>query len=500
MGLNSVDRFFFGWGLFGTISLIAIWFLPWRFQVNDDEIMMWLVSGVYTGKPESFAVFIHPILSWSFAKLYTMAPTVKWYPAGWFLVMYGAYLGYLRLIWSRGMDRISAHVWSLFTLCLLVHFSFFLQFSIVSAFAISVGFANRFGQDPMGKSSVFRLYFTDFLLLFGYLIRQEVLFLFLAAYLVLYVLIVRNFHLLKRIVLPALILVIGQSVSHVWIIKSDLGEFQRMNTLRSQVFDHPMLQLYKDEYKVSDPDLYHFANGLMDFKRDSELLEDLKVWKEKLDEMRSEKFGAEFLLHSFTFYLRHGRFLTVLMAVFVFFAFVSNWRWGFQVSALLVLGMLVLSPFYLIKVQIYGLVFLVYFSFCLVHSGGGQKMKIHLFSVLGVLFPMLVYHFYSNTRNSQNRQSSDLVMQQILEIKEEGIEEVYLIGSGDTFGGLSFYNPLNFKKMGWPTLLEIGKGGCPASVVAYLVDSTAYIENRAYFSLGVEMQTESDLVLIVSRP
>ncbi|MFT4855343.1 MAG: hypothetical protein ACI942_000713, partial [Planctomycetota bacterium] len=89
LGIRSVFRI---WAILGLLAMIVIWFLPWRFQTNDDELMMWLVSGAYTGTPESYAVFIHPLLSWIFSKLYTLFPEIRWYPLTWFLVMY---LGYL---------------------------------------------------------------------------------------------------------------------------------------------------------------------------------------------------------------------------------------------------------------------------------------------------------------------------------------------------------------------------------------------------------------------
>jgi|GEM_PF-6032982 len=47
MGLKGSDRFFLAWAVLGGIMTLLIWNLPWRFQVNDDEIMMWLVSGAY---------------------------------------------------------------------------------------------------------------------------------------------------------------------------------------------------------------------------------------------------------------------------------------------------------------------------------------------------------------------------------------------------------------------------------------------------------------------
>jgi hypothetical protein len=47
MGLKGSDRFVLLWSTIGILAALLIWNLPWRFQFNDDEVMMWLVSGAY---------------------------------------------------------------------------------------------------------------------------------------------------------------------------------------------------------------------------------------------------------------------------------------------------------------------------------------------------------------------------------------------------------------------------------------------------------------------
>ncbi|GAA0880899.1 hypothetical protein GCM10009119_38690 [Algoriphagus jejuensis] len=499
MGLTSRERFVLVWTLLGAVGVIVIWFLPWRFQVNDDEIMMWLVSGAYTGTPETYAVFIHPALSWCFAKLYTLAPEMKWYPACWFLVMYLSYLGYLRLIWAKVQDHLSAQVWSLFSLCLLVHFLFFLQFSIVSAFAISAGFANRFGRESAENSLYFGLYVTDLLLLIGFLIRPEVLFLFLAAYLVLNLLTVRNLHLLKRLALPALILVLGYGLSQWWIEASGLGEFQRTNTLRSQVFDHPMLQLYKDEYRVTDPDLYHFANGLMDFGRDNELDGNLESWKSKLDEQRGVKFGVGFLASNLTTYINHERFFIGLMGLFVAFSLFLHWKLAMRFFLVLGMIVLLLSPFFLLKIQIYALVFLAYFSSSLSQTRSERFSRVPMVGIMFTLLLAMANHLYSYTKSSQNRRPDKNLNVQITSIQEQGHREVYLIGAGNLYTDLLFQKPLPFKTFGWPTLLEKYRGVNVSSERVYLVDSATFASNSAYFDSEIQIPSTSDQVLLVYK-
>jgi hypothetical protein len=501
MELKGADRSFLVCAVLGGVLTLFIWNLPWRFQVNDDEIMMWLVSGTYTGKPESFAVFIHPILSLCFAKLYTLAPELTWYPGCWFLTMFLGYLAYLRLIWSKTTGQFTALVWSLFALCLLVHFLFFLQFSIVSAFAISAGLACRFSRDSAERIRIVRIYDTDLLILIGFLIRPEVLVLFLAAYLVLNVLVVGNFVKVRLLIIPLLVLLLGYGVSHLWIKEANLQEFQRMNTLRSQVFDHPMLQLYLNEYKESEPELFYFANGLIDFERDADLVNKLEIWKVQLDGKRAEKLSADFLIRSLTYYLYHGRFFAVLMAAFVFFAFVLRGKQAAQILALLTFGLVLLSPFYLIKVQIYVLVFLVYFSSCLIISKERANKRVALIAVFVLVSAILAYHLYALTQSVQNVIPGDTIRQQLHDFHEEGIEEVYWVGAGTAYGEFYFDRPLNFKKLGWPTLLEACKSTRQTTGRTYLIHNDIYLEYRGYFGTATPRVTSIDgmILLIPNR-
>src|SRR5690606_3735370 len=126
------------WSILGLICMITIWFQPWRFQTNDDVLMMWLVSGAYTGTPESYAVFIHPILSWSLSKLYSLSPDFNWYGATWF---FGIFLSYRLVLGTISLTGFITEWKVLFSLLILVislHFAYFPQFTLVAGY---LGFA-----------------------------------------------------------------------------------------------------------------------------------------------------------------------------------------------------------------------------------------------------------------------------------------------------------------------------------------------------------------------
>ena len=58
---------------------ISLVFLPFRFEENDDVIMLLLASGNYTGNFESNLIFINPIYGGLVAFLYKSIKGIEWY-------------------------------------------------------------------------------------------------------------------------------------------------------------------------------------------------------------------------------------------------------------------------------------------------------------------------------------------------------------------------------------------------------------------------------------
>ncbi|GMQ26662.1 hypothetical protein Aoki45_33450 [Algoriphagus sp. oki45] len=150
------------------LGLGIIWFFPWRFQTNDDVMMMWLVSGAYTGEPEPYAVFIHPWLSWTFSKLYSGSPEFNWYGLTWYGVNFLSAFLLLKKIWTTTFPAIQKHLLSLFTGLISVHFAFFPQFTLIAGFAALAGLMQVFGSTSRRKLAL--AYLAFFL---GFSIRWE---------------------------------------------------------------------------------------------------------------------------------------------------------------------------------------------------------------------------------------------------------------------------------------------------------------------------------------
>jgi len=476
----SKKVFFRIWAILGLVALVVIWFLPWRFQTNDDELMMWLVSGAYTGEPESYAVFIHPILSWCFSKLYTFFPAIPWYPLTWFSVMYLSYLIFLDLVWKKNSQQLILQIWSLFLFAFLIHFTFFLQFSIVSAFAVSAGISARILK---WNSPKFLLTFfsTDILILFGFLIREQVPFLILTGMLVLN-LILGQRRIFQAALVPLLSVLIFFGLTQFAIQEIGLGEFQKLNKLRSEVFDHPVLQLMKDDFKNEDPTLYYFANGLINFQQDELTIEKLENWKEKLNQDRLTLYLPNRLVQSFWTYLEHEWFfIAIILTFFLFSIILFRWKAIFLLSILFIIT-LILSPFYLLKVQIYAILFLTFFSACLVIPV--RSFRGNLKPLYAISFAITIgigVHFKSFFEKKANLTSSENLSNKLTALKQIGFERIYLIGAGANLRDYKFAKTIPFKILGWPTFLEKDNYPNPLSKTAFLVDKDIFHSYQGYF-------------------
>ncbi|MBC6367508.1 hypothetical protein [Algoriphagus sp. AK58] len=496
MELKSTSRFFFIWAVLGALAMALISLLPWRFQVNDDEVMMWLVSGAYTGTPESFAVFLHPLLSWTFSKFYLLFPSIPWYPLMWFGLLYAGFLAFVRLVEKRANLANTRWIWALFAFSFFCHFLFFLQFTLVSAFAITSGLAWRLSRDN-GRNELFSLFPEDFLIFLGFLVRPEVLILFLLGGAIVFGGVFKKILYVKKLLIPAILWGIGGLISWMWIQAMGLGEFQNLNELRSQVFDHPALQLHKEDLRESNPDLYFFSNGLIDFQKAPELAEKLLPWKEQLDQKRIQLLSPQSVWIALTTFILHEHFVIGLMLLFLAFGLFLDWK---QIGLLiLLLGVLVIaaSPFFLIKVQIYAILYLFFFMGVFLIPGSKNLSPLIAKGFFSVLIFFLLFHFYSFIRSKDNKISAD---QLSIELNQFGQgSQVYLIGKGEYYRDLLFDHPLRFKILGWPTLLEQHLDKEMPLKNLYFVDSATYFNNLKYFDKYQKMDSESSMVLLLQK-
>lgn len=449
--------------------------------------MMWLVSGTYTGKPESFAVFIHPLLSWTFSKLYSFFPQVNWYPATWFLVMYFSFAGFLFSFQKYKYSERLRIFYSLFLLAFVIHFLFFLQFSIVSAFSIAAGlvarglkFSSKADSDSEDEERIspFAFLKTDLLILMGAMIRLEVLFLFLAGIFVLGFLIFRNVFKITSLVLPGILLLILFLFNQAWIRMEGLQDFDTTNKLRSSVFDDPVLQLRKETYRESNPELYYFANGLMDFGREADLIPKMEIWKTQLNQERLEVISPSYLFKSLTYLIWNERYFCFLFFLLLAFSLVFQLKKSVLSIGVLLVIMVLLSPFFLLKIQVYVIIFLVFFSSLILFDAGKKhpsKILIPILSLLPVLIIVHLYSIFTSEKNLFPLEEFDKFKD--FETLYPGPQDVYIVG----LDKVNFYflenKTVRIKYLGWPSLLLNSNNGH----AVYRVNRVVYEGNTGYF-------------------
>lgn len=277
------NSFLLFWSLLGLGGLIIIWFLPWRFQTNDDELMMWLVSGAYTGTPESYAVFIHPILSWIFAKFYTFFPSIPWYPLTWFGVLFGSYSAIILSLTLSQLDLNRRNLTALFSLLLFLHFGLFPQFTIVSGVAALSGLLLLVTRSSR-KSSFLYLYGLV-LIVISTLIRWESTILILLGfsfYWVCFYYSAKTRITVKAFLPPILIILVLVVFKIRWEKQAAYAEFVHYSHARASVSDHPVsYRLISEEQLSQSSPWFFFSQWMME---DDQLgVEELQNRKAKLD-------------------------------------------------------------------------------------------------------------------------------------------------------------------------------------------------------------------------
>jgi len=443
----KLNLFFLIWSAFGLLITILIWDLPWRFQVNDDEIMMWLISGAYTGTPETYTVFIHPILSWILAKLYTQFPLNPWYPIAWFAVIY---FSYLVLVYSISKHAVSSIYRGFLVLVLLgftIHFLFFLQFTQVAGFAALGGFLTILNS----RRSYFQLLLGGFLLVVGSLIRMEAMFLVSFGFVCWAFFNFKKEQLLRYskkiapVFLVCLLLAGGKSI---WEKNSDYSDFLVFNQARSSVIDHPVFyrKVVHEEISKDSPWFYFsrwfFEEGEID-------IDQLEKMKSSLD---TELFSLEQLINTgnrIVSVQSAEAFKSFLWIVLLFLFLITQNPRNRKFLACWLLGMVVLNHFFLF----YGRVNVLFLLVLLIPIFFNLPQKSNKTLLVGMSFVLIfgmIYHTMNFLEEGKNRAIMDEEMQYLVSRIDEN-HPIFLEGYQEHMFGLDFSvnNQVPFINQGW---------------------------------------------------
>lgn len=397
---QAVDKSFLFWAIGLFLGLGMIWFLPWRFQTNDDVMMMWLVSGAYTGEPEPYAVFIHPWLSWLFSTIYSFFPEINWYGLTWFAVNFLSAFLLLKKVWISTFPKIQKHFWSLFIGLISFHFAFFPQFTLIAGFAALAGLLAVF--DPKSKDFKILGYVVLFM---AFSIRFEAAVLVGLGWAWFIFVFQRQkvFSLLKPLIFTfslASFLFVGKwGYEKLWVDQ----EYLEFNKARSGVHDHPVFfHRMQDELIPEDSDWFYFGRWIYE-----ELPINVETLIEKRKELNQELFSLKaicdglnriFQIQSMELF---KSFLIILLLI-VFFLSKLPLKKKFVFIAVWLTFYLIFNHFNMLYGRVNLLFFLIFLFPCLISNRLMIPTAFIKVSIFFIVF-LFLFHFSNFLRESYGR-------------------------------------------------------------------------------------------------
>lgn len=488
MEIKSNSLFFRVWAIVGLIGFLIVWNLPWRFQVNDDLIMMWLISGAYTGTPESYAVFIHPFLSWGFSKAYTVAPGIPWYTLTWFSILFLSYLLVLKKV--AVIDSIPPwkHFFAGFILIIIIHFCFFLQFTIVAGVASLAGLLILDRNKGLYSKPV--IFFSWILILFSLMIRWESMVLVGLGFLLFNLLFLSKveFNSVLRLFL-LLSIVFGFTVGskHYWEVNSEYSEFLAFNKARAAVIDHPVFYEYAKSEKLEEGSPMFFFSKWM-FEDEKIGISELEILKQELD---TELFSIDQAVKSVNRFISIQKmeafktFLSILL-VFICLFYARNKKKMMAYLGIWLFFMLLFNHFFILNGRVTILFFLV-FLFPILNFSTLPNYNSSIFGgAFLLLFGLLTFHFINFMEEARGRK----IMHQEFESLHKRIPEsevIILEGymEHNFYFDYSASQQVPILSLGWISRSPFQN----KALLKFGISSLAQAEN--YSLIGIRQQKES---------
>ncbi|MCC5945587.1 MAG: hypothetical protein JJT94_11685, partial [Bernardetiaceae bacterium] len=120
-----------------SVFLILYPYIPARFAVNDDVVMLLISSGKITGEPEPYLIFINFLIGYILSQAYTYLPSVEWYSVH-HVMCYASSLAVLLFVFIQQKEnRVIKSLKIITVLLFIVLFALELQFTTV-AFSLSI--------------------------------------------------------------------------------------------------------------------------------------------------------------------------------------------------------------------------------------------------------------------------------------------------------------------------------------------------------------------------
>lgn len=377
----------------GAVLFIFAFASPFIFETNDDTKMMMLVSGIFSGEPEDYAVFLHPLLSLFLSKLYTSIPGLPWYPLVWFIILFYAYVGWVKAVCAKVSSQPNQLLLVLAFFCFLLQSLFYLQFTVLAgtlAFSGYILLLVHFQGTPLSRSEV---WLGSVLCLLSLMVRKESFFMVTIGFGLLFIIkygwmnVGKILRVRKWVVFAALLLLL---FTPFYERLNGYQDYVAFNEARSKVLDHPVLRCISLEEENS-PDLYYAKNWQF---RDNPAvtIATLKDWKKQLDKglWRAEhvRQSAGFFWHE----INNNRYISFLGMVFVFILSLVAGRIKEKMLffGIWLLIVVLLNHFYLVHSRVQSIIFLLPLGLALFFYKNSKPLPYSLCTGLIALF-LLVF-------------------------------------------------------------------------------------------------------------
>lgn len=387
------------WTSIGLMGILIIYFLPWRYQVNDDIILDWLLSGIYTGTPEAYVIFIHPLWSGFLAFLFKNFNTTPWYSIQHFLVLGGScYLGIQSIEFQS--DQWKQRLLATLVLSISWHISLMPQFTLVSGWAAATAIMYL----GFGSKKPWETRFAWLLFAIAAMIRLESAGLIALGFGVVTFGLSRGMVKIKQFTAFGLI-ILGLALSQkIWENQSEFKAFLKFNQARAKVLDHPVF--YEDwlDGKFNyDSKWSSFSNWFIEKSGIS--LEDLS---EKSKELNARQLSLSEVNRSFSRLIRIQKeeaFKGVISATLLIL-FALNYRFftlkTWLATGLWIVFLLVFNHFFHVKGRVLFLFFLPILIplFQILKSSNQIRGALFFTVILSLLF---VYHLINFAQEAKER-------------------------------------------------------------------------------------------------
>jgi hypothetical protein len=441
----------YAWAVLGLAIFVGIWFLPWRFATNDDVIMMWLVSGAYTGTPEYYAVFLHPFLSWTLSKLYIFFPFIQWYSIAWFTTLYLSFFGVVICMIDSKISTGWQKVILFSILVLWVHFSFFLQFTLIAGVAGFSGFL-VFEKSIQKGSKAYSI--LAFLLIFSSILIRWESFILIALGFGSYQLL-SNFKSeiaskLRSYSYIGLMFCVLFFADHLFVSSSEYSEFKDYTKARAAVFDHPAFYTLAVSHKLdAGSNWFFFSQSMMD--ENSIGKKELTDLKHQLDD---KLYSFPQIVRSFVRLREVMVFQNFKTAFSLFITVLFFWMFWKKPRKLLFflawIGfMLVFNYFFIVNSRVYILFFLPLLFPIILEEAIERKPKVILLIYL-LIGGLLMIHLTNISLEVKRRNSISKEFQAITSglkntklIVFEGFQQHFLPSN------YNMIHPVPYISMGW---------------------------------------------------